>query len=429
MRNGQRTICQPVDIEGVGLHTGEHCQLRLKPAAVNTGVVFVRTDIPDAPPIPATVDYLVARPRRTALRNGSAEVHTIEHLLSAATALEVHNLEIEMSNVEVPGADGSALPFVELLTQAGFEEQDESVDTIVLEEPVAIRKGDTTIVALPSKEGMTVSYTMIYDHPFLGTQHFESTLTPETFLQEIAPARTFCLESEVEQLRELGLGMGANTENTLVMGANGVLDNELRFADECVRHKVLDLIGDLSLMGKRLQAHVVATRSGHATNVELAQKILNLEKKKAVGDRGCLDIQAIQKILPHRYPFLLIDRVIEVEDNRRAVGIKNVTINEPYFQGHWPGRPVMPGVLQLEAMAQLAGVLLMRDLERAGKLAVILSIDKVRLRKVVSPGDQLRLECRTVRLKARTGKVHGRATVEGEQVAEAQFLFMLLDGE
>jgi UDP-3-O-[3-hydroxymyristoyl] N-acetylglucosamine deacetylase/3-hydroxyacyl-[acyl-carrier-protein] dehydratase len=251
-------------------------------------------------------------------------------------------------------------------------------------------------------------------------------ITPESFARELAPARTFCLASEVEALQEAGFGKGANRENTLVLGDPA---SALRMPGEPVRHKMLDLLGDLYLLGADLQAHVIATRSGHTTNAELVRRLSDRMQAEETGGlirrESGLDVREIMRMLPHRYPFLLIDRVLEIEGYQRAVALKNVSINEPFFEGHFPDQPLFPGVLQLEAMAQLAGVLLLRKLENTGKLAVLWSIDKVKLRGSVVPGDQLRIEVETVRMKGQTGQVRGTGSVGGRVVCEALLMFTL----
>jgi UDP-3-O-[3-hydroxymyristoyl] N-acetylglucosamine deacetylase/3-hydroxyacyl-[acyl-carrier-protein] dehydratase len=320
-----------------------------------------------------------------------------------------------------------------MIRKAGLVEQDAGRAEIVVREPVSVTEGDATLAALPATgEGLTVSYTLNYEHTPIGSQHFTIAVQEGAYAREIAPARTFCLQTEVEELRRQGMGKGATAQNTLVVGEGGVIDNQLRFPNEFVRHKILDLIGDLSLAGRSIRAHVVGVRSGHSANVRLAGKLARLAEEGAAAPRRpetLLDVRELFKVLPHRYPFLLIDKVVELEGWQRAVGIKNVTINEPFFQGHFPGRPIMPGVLQIEAMAQLAGALLMRKADNANKLAVLLSMDEVKLRKTVVPGDQLRIEADVEKLKARTGTVRTRATVDGQVVSEAILKFMLVDPE
>ncbi len=407
--------------------------MELKPADVGSGLVFVRTDLPGHPEIPLSLGRIANQGRRTTLSAGDAEVHTVEHLFSCLAALGIDNLRVEISGSEMPGLDGSALPWLEVLKEAGVTEQDEERETLDFDRELVVDFPDeaVSLVAIPGGEGLRIDYTLDYQNPAIPLQRLSFTLTPESFEREIAPARTFCLESEARALREEGLGKGATTQNTLVVGADGrPLETELRFPDEYVRHKVLDLIGDLYLLGLEFNGRILAIRSGHRANVALARKLLEVHAEKRRQKRlreQSLDIREVMRILPHRFPFLMIDRVIELDGFKRAVGIKNVSINEPFFQGHWPGQPVMPGVLIVEAMAQLSGVLLLRKLEHTGKLAVLLSIDRVKLRRAVVPGDQLRVESIAENVKTRTGRVLCRATVEGKLAAQARIKFMLVD--
>jgi UDP-3-O-[3-hydroxymyristoyl] N-acetylglucosamine deacetylase/3-hydroxyacyl-[acyl-carrier-protein] dehydratase len=371
-------------------------------------------------------------PRHTAVGNGAAEVHTIEHFAASLLALGIDNLEVEIDGPELPGMDGSGLPFVDALRKAGRAEQKAPRKLFRLDETVAIQNGDSSIVAFPSEGGLRISYTLSYPEiEGLRSQHVALDVEEDRFIADIAPARTFCLESEARALQDAGYGQGANTRNTLVIGEQGLVGNTLRFDDEPARHKILDLVGDLSMLGADLQANVVAIRTGHAMNHELVRKVgarmAELETRGVIQRDTGLGIQDILKIIPHRYPFLFVDRVIELVGYQRAVAIKNVSFNEPFFQGHWPGQPIMPGVLQVEALAQLSGVLLLRKIQNTGKVAVLLAIDKIKFRRPVVPGDQLRLQCDTVFLKSRSGKVHGRATVNDELTCEAVMKFMLMD--
>lgn len=418
-----------METTGIGLHSGEETRVRIAPAPPDSGIEFVRIDLEDAPSVPAFIAHQSPKDRRTRLVRDRIEVETVEHFLAAAKALGVDNLRVEMTGSEFPGLDGSALPFFELLESGGIVEQKAAAKVFRLEEPVFVREGDATLVALPTDgDTLTLQYVASFDEPGVDSGSYQFDLTPEVFREEIASARTFCLASEVEALQAAGLGKGATRENTVVLGDP---DTEMRMTGEPVRHKMLDLIGDLSLLGSDLVAHVIATRSGHSTNAELVRRLLAImQAKETSGEierESGMDIRRILEQLPHRYPFLLIDRVIEVEGFRRAVGIKNVTINEPFFQGHFPDIPLMPGVLQLEAMAQLAGMLLLRKLEFSGKLAVLWSLDKVKLRGGVTPGDQLRLEVETVRIKGDTIKVKGQGSVAGRPVCEADLMFTMLE--
>jgi len=429
MMRPQRTLRTAIEFSGTGLHSGENVHVRILPAPQGSGVEFVRSDIPDAPPIPAHIRYYSTMERRTRLVRGDAEVDTVEHLLAVCRGLGVDNLRVEMSGREMPGLDGSAKRFVELFHKAGIAEQRAEARVFRLDEPIYVREGGATLVALPAeRECLTLQYIAAFSDPEIEGGSFQLDVSPESFEAEIAPARTFCLASEVSGLQAAGLGKGATRENTVVLGDPQTV---LRMPAEPVRHKLLDLLGDLHLLGADLQAHVIATRSGHHTNAELVRRLLDLMEEKETGGliqhESGMDVREVMRMLPHRYPFLMIDRVIEVEGYQRAVAIKNVSINEPFFQGHFPGQPLLPGVLQLEAMAQLAGVLLLRKLENTGKLAVLWSIDKVKLRSAVQPGDQLRIEVETVRMKGQMGQVKGVGTVAGTKVCEAVLTFTLID--
>ena len=429
----QRTLKAPVEYRGVGLHSGKEIKVVVRPAEAGTGVSFVRTDIVEQPVVRATGANMKARQRRTCIPDGRAEVYTCEHLLAALYALGVDNALVEIDGEEVPGLDGCALEFARALRDAGTVETRSPRPLYSVKQPIYVREGQASIVALPGSGKLTVEYHLDYatKNGAGAKQIVAFELTPENFEREIAPARTFVFAHEVEALRAAGLGKGATPQNTLVMGPDGPAENTLRWDDELARHKILDLIGDLANAGLDLDAHIIATRSGHGLNMALVQRIQEereREQEQGEGPRDTgLDIRQILKLLPHRYPFLLIDRVVELDGFQRAVAIKNVTINEPFFQGHWPEQPIMPGVLQLEAMAQLAGVLLLRKLENTGKLAVLWSIDKVKLRGAVVPGDQLRIEVETIRAKPQVGHVRARGKVAGRLVSEAELKFTLVD--
>lgn len=434
----QQTISRDVELEGRGLFTGEQVSLRLRPSEPNSGVCFVRTD--QSPPIriAAVVANVSKRARRTALKNGTVAIETVEHCLGACAGLGLDNLQIELRGNELPGFDGSSITFVEGLRQAGVRRQEAECIPHVVTEVIRVSDGDSELVALPplepDLESLEVSYDLDYgtDSP-IGRQYHRVMVTPETFEANIAPARTFVLEREAEALRATGLGGHLSYQDVLVLGKDGPIENRFRFPDECVRHKILDLIGDLSLVGRPVLGRVFARKSGHALNHELARALsaqYRTARRTALTQTApSVDIRKIHRILPHRYPFLLVDRVIEIEGSRRVVGIKNVTINEPYFQGHYPGDPIMPGVLIIEALAQVGGVLLSQELEHKGKVAVLLSMDKVKFRRAVRPGDQLVLEVDALRVRSTTGHVRGRALIGDEVAAEAEIKFVLTDTE
>lgn len=437
----QQTIARPARVEGVGLHTGRAVRVKFKPAPPDSGITFMRTDLAGAKPItasPASVLDPSRRARRTSVGNGMVEVHTIEHLMAGCFGAGIDNLLVELTGEEVPGLDGSAHPFIEVFKQAGLQRQDALRRAVQIREPVWVEEGGAAAAVFPSST-FKVTYMLSYPVPGLSAQFFSGGVTEASFEAELAPARTFCLAGEVDALRKQGLGKGADYENTVVIDSEGrVQRNRLRYPDESVRHKVLDLIGDLYLLGRPLQGHVVAIRSGHALNLKLVQRIRqSLERAKESGilaahvepEASSLDSQAIHRILPHRYPFLLLDRVTQIIPDRRAVGVKNVTINEPFFQGHFPKRPVMPGVLIIEAMAQLCGILILNKAENLGKYAYFVAMDNAKFRRTVLPGDTLVLEADVSKIRGKTGRMRARALVEGKVAAEADLMFALLEGD
>jgi UDP-3-O-[3-hydroxymyristoyl] N-acetylglucosamine deacetylase/3-hydroxyacyl-[acyl-carrier-protein] dehydratase len=428
----QTTIGKTVFFEGAGVFSGNKVKLTISPAKTDTGIVFIRTDLPHKPIIPATIEHAETRFHHTCLVKDNAVVETVEHFLAAIHGVGIDNLEISMDNTELPVGDGSAKLFVELLKSAEIVSQDIPKKVFVLKNPMAVQTDKASIVAIPAENGqLKIDYTLEYNSPLIGVQHLSVNITPEIFANEIAPSRSFCLSSEIEEYTKRGLGKGASYENTIIIDKTRVVNNTLRFPDEFVRHKILDITGDIYLLGSNLVAHIIAIKSGHDNNLQLVQKLNNLLNSTQIiassKRETLLDVREIQNILPHRYPFLLIDKVIKMEGYSKAVGIKNVTINEPYFQGHFPGQPVMPAVLQIESMAQLSGALLMRKSGNENKLGVLLAIDGVKFRKSIVPGDQLIVETETVRFKTRTAELHAKILVDGELASEADLKFMLVD--
>jgi UDP-3-O-[3-hydroxymyristoyl] N-acetylglucosamine deacetylase / 3-hydroxyacyl-[acyl-carrier-protein] dehydratase len=431
----QRTLAKDVSVRGNGLHTGSAVILRLVPAPENAGIQFIRTDLTERPVVPANSTSAVENSigRRTVLSKDSAQVHTTEHLMGALWGCGVDNAYVEVSGVEIPGLDGSAKPFVEMIKSAGVIEQGAPRKYFSPREPIALEEEESAIAIYPAND-FRVSYTLSYDHPMLKSQFATFSLDAGSFEELIAPARTFCLQEEAEALRTKGFGKGANYENTLVLGKNGVVENKLRFEDEFVRHKILDLIGDLYLLGGHLRAHVIALKSGHSLNIKLVHKLCQAMEQWKLGSiqsgtkevmvGPTLDIIQIQKILPHRYPFLLVDRVLELSETR-AVGVKSVTMNEYFFQGHFPGHPVMPGVLMVEAMAQVGGILMLNKPEHKGKIAYFMSVDNVKFRRPVVPGDQLLIEAELGKVRSRTGQISAKAYVDGKIVCEGELMFAL----
>jgi UDP-3-O-[3-hydroxymyristoyl] N-acetylglucosamine deacetylase/3-hydroxyacyl-[acyl-carrier-protein] dehydratase len=432
----QKTISREVSFAGPGLFSGEDATLTIAPAGADAGITFVREQDGKVAHIPALVANVMKRPRRTCLKNGTLFVETIEHCMAALSGLGIDNAIVKVSGGttgEIPGGDGSSEPFVRAIQEAGVIEQDAPLSPLVIKKPIQVTDRDATIAALP---GPTDRLEIIYDFEApapVGRQVFAFHLGDDDFVKQLAPARTFVFEQEVQDLRSRGFGKHLTPKDFLVIAPGGPLENEFRFADECARHKVLDLVGDLYLLGRPIRGRIVAHKSGHALNHQLVRRLIEVHENNAreslVHREAALDIRRIQRILPHRYPMLLVDRVLEIQGDQKAIGIKNVTFNDIFFQGHYPGTPIMPGVLIVEAMAQLGGLLLSQKLEHTGKLAVLLSMDKVKMRHPVVPGDQLILEATTVRVKSRTGHVRCKAFVEDKLACEADIKFMLVDAE
>ncbi len=470
MEKKQRTIRTVSSYTGVGLHTGALSTITFRPAPENYGIVFVRTDIDTSMEIPALVDYVkpddgIDSLRGTNLRKDGVEIYTVEHVLAAIAGLEIDNLRIELNAAEPPVGDGSAMPFVNVLLEAGIAEQNAPKNYLVVEESLYFHdeKKGIDLVALPLDD-FRVTVMIDYKNPALGSQHSGLFSLEKEFITEFAPARTFCFLHEVEILIDQNLIKGGNLNTAVVIcdkemdqinekkirdslqiegkvfvGENGILNNtELRFKNEPARHKVLDLLGDLFLLGAPIKGQILAGRPGHKSNIEFARRLRKIflkqqltRKYQNIARKGVVfDFEAIQRILPHRYPFLLVDRITEFEAGKRIVGLKNVTGNEEFFQGHFPGHPIMPGVLIIEGMAQTGGIMLLNGEENpADKIVYFMGMDGVRFRKPVLPGAQLIFEVELLKRRSTSVKMQGKAYVDGELVAEAEMMAAILDRE
>lgn len=466
MLEKQRTIEKTVFIEGTGLHTGAKTRMTFKPAPENYGIKFIRVDLGDRPEIPATADYVVDISRGTTIGIGEAKVHTVEHVLAAIVGLQIDNIAIEIDGIEPPIGDGSAMPYVQKLQEAGFVKQNENKDYLIIDETITYHNEEeqVDIVALPL-DGYRLTVMVDYQNPALGSQHSGLFDLEKEFVSDFAPARTFCFLSEIEPLIEQGLIKGGNIDNAVVIvdhdmdekkvlkikeklgldkdvtvGSTGFFnENSLRFRNEPVRHKLLDMVGDLALIGAPIKAQILAARPGHKANVEFAKQIRKLYQQKKIEKKYqnikkqglVFDIEAIQKILPHRYPFLLVDKITDLEFDKSIRGVKSVTYNEQFFQGHFPDRRVMPGVLILEALGQCGGILMLNSLsdeDLKTKLVMFMKIDNAKFRKPVVPGDQLVLEAELIGKKSsRFVSMKTKAFVDNELVCEAEMMAAVVD--
>jgi UDP-3-O-[3-hydroxymyristoyl] N-acetylglucosamine deacetylase / 3-hydroxyacyl-[acyl-carrier-protein] dehydratase len=422
----QQTLAAEARISGVGLHTGETVEVVFRPATENCGVRFRRTDLEGEPEIQASLDHVVSTDRGTTLGRDDVKMHTVEHLLAAVAALGLDNLSVEVAGPEIPILDGSFGPFYSVLREAGLEMQPSPAREFSVSGPItATAAGGASYVATPAK-GYRISAGIEFDHPMIRRQFGSFDVTPEAFGRDLAQARTFGFRREAEALLARGLARGASLENAIILDDEGLVSGGLRYPDEFVRHKIGDLVGDLALLGGRLRGHIVAERPSHAGNIELARRIATEARRN--GGVPIVDIQRIMQHLPHRYPMLLVDRIIEFEQGKRIVGIKNVTINEPFFQGHYPGHPIMPGVLIIEAMAQVGGLLLMDAVENPeDKVVYFMTMDNVKWRRPVTPGDQIRFELEMLALRTHTCRMKGVGYVDGNLVAEAEFMARIVD--
>ena len=441
----QQTLRQPVSYAGIGLHSGNRVNLTFLPAPPNSGVRFRRVDLEGKPEIEARIENVGDTNRSTTLTKGNIKIHTVEHVLATLAGLGIDNAIIELDANEPPISDGSARDFSRLLQSAGLEPQPEPQEPYAITAPIELQLGETIMSVFPH-DRLKLTCTSA-DKKGRFTQFYSVEVSPESWAKELAHARTFCFFEEIEALIKNGLIRGGSLENAVVIREDAVLTTEpMRYPEEFVRHKMLDILGDLSLLGHPIGGHVMAIKPNHAANCELVRQIqaqmrkpleivqtfappplssgLRPEEPLTIQDGVPLDILQVMKILPHRYPFLMVDKVIKVEGNK-VTAVKNVTINEPFFQGHFPGHPIMPGVLQLEAVAQVAGILMMRQAENMGKIAFFMSAENVKWRKPVRPGDTLVIAVEMMKVRGKIGKAKGVCTVDGEVVSEADVTFMM----
>lgn len=423
----QRTISRPVTLEGCGVHSGASASITFHPAEAESGVRFRRTDLVGEPVIPADLDHVVDTDLGTTLAAGEARVHTVEHVMASVAALGISNVIIDLDGPEAPIRDGSFRDYVTALDEAGREDQPAARKMLSVGFPVTATGPDgQSYVALPG-QGLQISATIDFAHTAIGRQYGSFGIAEEAFRSDVAPARTFGFMADAEALRSRGLAKGSSLENSVVLDEEGVMnEGGLRYPDEFLRHKVGDLLGDLALLGGALDAHIVAERPSHAGNVQLAKAIRDHARRQS--REAVVDVAKIMQYLPHRYPMLLVDRIIDYEEGKRIVGIKNVTINEPFFQGHYPGHPIMPGVLIIEAMAQVGGLLLMEKVEDPEqKVVYFMTMDKVKWRRPVTPGDTLVFELEILQYRRHTCKMKGLGFVDGQVVAEAEFMARIVD--
>ncbi|MEO8439326.1 MAG: bifunctional UDP-3-O-[3-hydroxymyristoyl] N-acetylglucosamine deacetylase/3-hydroxyacyl-ACP dehydratase [Spartobacteria bacterium] len=432
----QHTLAKPASVSGTSLHTGARVSMKIQPAAAGSGIKFKRKDLADEPTIDAIIGNVKTVERATTIGEGSMRVHTVEHVLAALSALGVDNAVIEMDANEPPIGDGSALMYVEAIHKAGLVALEAPRLLYHVREPISIEtKSGSLLVLLPDDE-FRISCTQAGPEGRF-TQFMSTSITPAIFEREIAPARTFVYYEDVQALMEKNLIKGGSLENAIVVRGESVLSKEpLRFPDEFVRHKILDIVGDLALLGRAIRGHVVAVRPGHGANTDLARALaksveateVTLPKRNFPQDEGGLDINAVMNILPHRYPFLMVDRILSFEGDKKCVGIKSVTINEPFFQGHFPGHPVMPGVLQVEAMAQVASVLMMRISKSASRVGYFMSADGVKFRKPVFPGDTLFIHAELTKSRGnKLAKAMCRCVVNDAVVSEGELMFTFIE--
>jgi UDP-3-O-[3-hydroxymyristoyl] N-acetylglucosamine deacetylase/3-hydroxyacyl-[acyl-carrier-protein] dehydratase len=444
----QQTLNRAASFSGIGLHSGSRVNMTILPAPANSGVRFRRVDLEGKPEIEARVENVSETNRSTTLSKGNIKIQTVEHVLAALAGFGIDNAIIELDANEPPIADGSSREFCKVIQTAGVASLPEKKEFYTPSEPIELQLGETTMTLFPD-EVFKITCTSA-DKKGRFTQFYSTEITPKSWEKELAHARTFCFYEEIEYLIKNNLIKGGSLENAIVIRDDAVLTTEpMRYPEEFVRHKMLDIVGDLSLLGRPVRGHLIAVKPNHAANCEMVRQIVAQMKKQlrvaqafgpppvdgngaaqevsADGEREiAMNTEQIMQLLPHRYPILMVDCITRIEATR-IVAIKNVTANEPYFQGHFPGHPIMPGVFQLEAIAQAAGVLMMKFAETGKQLAYFMSAEDVRWRKPVFPGDVLVIEVELMKTRGKICKARGVCKVRGEVVSEAEVTFMLRD--
>ena len=460
----QQTLRRSVSFSGIGLHSGNRVNMTFAPGAPNSGIRFRRMDLDGKPELEARAELVVDTNRSTTLGRGALKIQTVEHVLAALAGCEIDNAVVEIDANEPPIADGSAREYVRMIDSAGAAPMAEVREPYRVKDAIELQVGDAMVSVFPHDK-LKISCTSA-DRGNRFTEFYSIEITPDNWRKEIAHARTFCFFEEIEYLYRSGLIKGGSLENAVVIRDDAVLTNEpLRYPEEFVRHKILDIVGDLALLGRPLQAHIIAIRPSHQSNVETVKaiqtqmlkplvaaqtfapppqplprersvapdksaseraEVTSATEESLVRDGATLDIMQVMKVLPHRPPFLMVDKVTRIEGNK-VTALKQVTMGEAHFQGHFPGHPIMPGVLQLEAIAQVAGILMMRQAEHAGKLAYFMSAESVKWRKPVHPGDTLIIDVEMTKARGKIGKAKGVCSVDGEPVSEAEVTFMLIE--
>lgn len=425
----QQTIVKAAEFNGIGLHTGKQVTMKFLPAPEDTGIVFIRSDLPGQPKIKAILENVVSTNRGTVLQENDATVNTVEHVLSALRALGIDNLYVDLNDLEPPVMDGSANEYVKAALEAGIQPQEATRHVISLKEKIYLEDKDKKMMYLPSDK-FEVTFTLSYADNIIPPQTIHIEINEQEYLNRIGISRTFGFEHEFEMLKTHNLALGGSLDNAVVINNDGTVRNEggLRDDNELILHKILDLVGDFSLLSSHIKGHIIAEKTGHEFNTRFAKllkdKYLQVQNRK--DSEKMMYIEEIKEVLPHRYPFLLVDRIVSIVPGESICGYKNITANEEFFNGHYPHKPIMPGVLLVEAMAQVAGVLFLTQDENKGKTPFFCGIDRVRFRKPVVPGDRVDFTIKITKVRGATGKVEAEARVDGDLVAGGELMFQLV---